>query len=685
VYREKLDSFPPSERGPQSAGEMKSYIGNCQDWHAHFLFDAYRHDWNARDNGDMAEFSAYLDRSARLGSKARFCRMLRKRLEFMELYDREARIIEAHQRTLEWLFRGPNAGAEGGSWDDFSEWLRRDDDNDRSHIYWITGKPGSGKSTLMKYLYRDARTAKLLKQWAGGNTGVEIAAFFFWNSGTKMQMTHLGLLRSLLFQMLEGRPELILKAFPERWELYELFCAGMHPWSLEELKQAFGHLVSDTSRRWFFIIDGLDEFDGDHGQLTELVLKIGKRPNVKLCVASRPWLVFGDAFEDGPSLQMEDLTADDIKHYVTSSFDGNKHYRRLRSRQPKLAESLAAEIVRKSSGVFLWVYLVVQSLLKGLSDCDHLSSLQARLDASPPGLDELFSKMFGSLEPAYFSHACQLIQVVEAAREPLTLLGLSFADEDDPAAAFLLPVQPLNPAEAQDRALDMERRLNSRCKGLIEAPVRSGSVQYLHRTARDFIRDPKVWSNIVNKTPENFDANRLLLNSSLSLLKTENPVTMRLDGFWHCINRCIMYADLIREDDREAIQHAYVDIMDRAAITLTTRMPTTGPSKQSWLQGYTLPNQPHHWASTGSGTLTSRNCLEFALRTPGSALTSYACVSIRQMPALGRGEVALLRGLATDKRVLDVIKEVKVTKKRRWFRRSRSGETVGRSQWHASV
>jgi len=54
--------------------------------------------------------------------------------------------------------------------------------------------------------------------------------------------------------------------------------------------------LSNKSQRFFFFIDGLDEFDGNCTELVDFVLEHSARSNVKMCVASRPWLEFEDAF-----------------------------------------------------------------------------------------------------------------------------------------------------------------------------------------------------------------------------------------------------------------------------------------------------------------------------------------------------------------------------------------------------
>jgi hypothetical protein len=139
----------------------------------------------------------------------------------------------------------------------------------------------------------------------------------------------------------------------------------------------------------FFIIDGLDEFEGGPEAIIQLVRGI-TQPNVKLCIASRPWLSFQDSFKKQPTLCLEHQTKSDISTYVNDHFRNNEHYIRLIDHDPLAGKILLHEVVNKASGVFLWVYLVTQSLLEGLSNEDTMSDLQVRLDSLPSDLEALF-------------------------------------------------------------------------------------------------------------------------------------------------------------------------------------------------------------------------------------------------------------------------------------------------------
>lgn len=154
-------------------------------------------------------------------------------------------------------------------------------------------------------------------------------------------MSKLGLLRTLIYDTVREDLDLIPILFPERWKSYILFGGARHPWSMSELVYAFHKLISDTSRCFFFFIDGLDEFDGEGAELANFVLdSLSSRDNVKMCVASRPWLVFEDAFQTRPTLRLEDLTASDIRIFVAETLNENTMFAELQKVQPGDANQL---------------------------------------------------------------------------------------------------------------------------------------------------------------------------------------------------------------------------------------------------------------------------------------------------------------------------------------------------------
>jgi hypothetical protein len=187
-----------------------------------------------------------------------------------------------------------------------------------------------------------------------------------------------------------------------------------------ELRQAFRLLTKEESSdaKFCFFIDGLDEFDGDHSNLIDFIEDLAGSGNVKVCVSSRPWVVFEDAFKHRPSLMLQDLTHPDIMHFITSIFSKNAGFAELQKREPQYAGQLLEDIAQKAAGVFLWVHLVVHSLLAGLVNGDRVSDLQRRLEFLPPDLQNLYQKILNSPDPFYLEHASQLFHLIRIAREP---------------------------------------------------------------------------------------------------------------------------------------------------------------------------------------------------------------------------------------------------------------------------
>jgi hypothetical protein len=280
-----------------------------------------------------------------------------------------------------------------------------------------------------------------------------------------MQMSETVLLRSILYQLLDTHRVLIPRLFLERWEVYSLFSDDSYLWSLQELRLAFSRLQQEdsTNIKFCIFIDGLDEFYGDHSELKALLKKISSSSHIEVCVSSRPWNVFEHEFDAKSCFMLQDLTYQDIKFFVESKFQGNAGFAQLEIMEPVYADRLKEHVTVKAEEVFLWVFLVVQSLLAGLVNGDRICDLERRLDLLPSDLSDLYNKMLQSLDPFYLAHASQLFQMTRASSSPLSLLTFSFADEEA-ELVFKCQVRSLTTREESLRADIMRRRLNSCCK-----------------------------------------------------------------------------------------------------------------------------------------------------------------------------------------------------------------------------
>ncbi|KAH7358071.1 hypothetical protein B0T11DRAFT_319237 [Plectosphaerella cucumerina] len=420
--------------------------------------------------------------------------------------DRKIQVSTAHIRTFRWIFMP--SSVDDGPWSNFSEWLR----DINATLYWVTGKPGSGKSTLMKFIAtyqecssRDTPEVETMLSGAHKEQPWTLVNYFAWYAGQKLQKSVGGLCRSIIYQLARRHPVSLSVLFPSCWEalwLVDDLCPQQMA-TLEGLRgdgrKALMDMVREVTKTSsiFFLIDGLDEIDNETDEAAQLVLELANLPNVKLCVSSRPWPVFENAFGCKPHLAIQDLTKRDIVTFATDKLSQGVGFTRLQRRDPAYASRLIDQVSEKSAGVFLWVALVVKSIQKGLMEDDRIVDLERRINELPTDLDKLFTRILSNLDQFHLKHARQYFGLLALHKlhytgEDSKALTLSFADEENPRFAMSMPVKPLSDDEVDERVNTMVRRVESVSRGLLEVvrntPSSQSRIDYLHRTVVEYLR-----------------------------------------------------------------------------------------------------------------------------------------------------------------------------------------------------
>ena len=487
-----------------------------------------------------------------------------KAFEYEQMEQRQEIIPEAHARTFRWIIDS-SVDDPDIIWDDYMQWLRGPD-----CMYWMKGKAASGKSTLMKFLLGESGVEAQLQQWSGDLPLIR-ANFFFWSLGTTLQKSQMGLLMSLLREILDQRRDIIPDVLPTLWQqlssMDALTCSstqmGWCRWTFATLSSTFEVVVRRVTKdaKLVLFIDGLDEFDGDHSDIAETFCRYATlhNSNIKICVSSRPFMPFEYSFKGCKHLQLQDLTAADIRTYITDKLSGHKHFTTLALLSPDRADGLIEEVAVKSSGVFLWVHLVVKSLLTGLTNHDSMEDLTKRLAALPEELDNLYGAMLRSIHPPFYrKQASQLLQVVYQHQAPMSALALSFADDEDSDLALRMPPGPLTLEQVDTRIETISHRVKSRCQGLLEvqtynsssgtpantdSPFRWNQVQYLHLTVRDYLERPDIWGDLLSWTADSdFDANLACLRSLILRLKTTFCYYGWGEYVWQLLENAVSFA-----------------------------------------------------------------------------------------------------------------------------------------------
>lgn len=434
-----------------------------------------------------------------------FDQELQQCLESLHSFEAQSRFEDvqpAYHETYNWLF-DHQVG--------FEDWL---EGKNPSNIYWIQGKPGSGKSTVMKFAIKHPLTRSLLMKY-NDNLWV-VAGFFFHDRGTTVQKSVEGFLRQVLYQVIDQRKQLFVlihsifarileqhtkdksRSLPEQWNL-SIFREAL---TLIGRKSTFEVNIC-------LFVDALDEHDGNHRELVLILREIAQLTDnplfrMRLALAGRPENVFKTAFQSCPGFSIHKYTADDIRLYAEGRIQADMRGT-LTTQGDEELSNLVERIVQKAQGVFLWVRLVVNEILEGLCEGDTIEEMETLLSTIPTELEDLYTRALrrssrNSLQALTRDRhdAYVMFQIASCAREPFLL------NEFLVATHFLttgkdsyLDIQRLSEEQ-------MERRLNSRSAGLLEVPratteparrdrtrparkAGTGPVQFIHQTVKEFM------------------------------------------------------------------------------------------------------------------------------------------------------------------------------------------------------
>ncbi|RYP13683.1 hypothetical protein DL765_006765 [Monosporascus sp. GIB2] len=391
-------------------------------------------------------------------------------LRFDQIDARQLTIKNAHAKTCKWLLKKP----------EYLDWLDPSKLGEHHGFLWIKGKPGTGKSTLMKSTFADTR--KKMKD--------RIAISFFFNArGDDLEKSTIGMYRSILLQLLERLPA--LQGVFDSLGL-ATWNGGYPQWSVESLKTLFEQAVQGLGNSSLMcFIDALDECD-EHQirdmisffeHVGELTTSAGIR--FQVCFASRhyPYITITKGLI--LVLEGQEGHSQDIVSYLDSE---------LKIGHSKLAEQIRIDLQAKASGVFMWVVLVVEILNKE-HDGGRIHALRQRLRDIPGDLHELFRDIL-TRDRHNRDELLLCIQWLLFAKQTLKPEQLYFA--------ILSGVEPevlseWNPDEIT--ASVAQRFILSSSKGLAEVTKsKHPTVQFIHESVKDFLLKEnglkQIWSGL---------------------------------------------------------------------------------------------------------------------------------------------------------------------------------------------
>ena len=379
---------------------------------------------------------------------------------------RKDQIRDAENATCDWIWST-----------EFAQWLA----NDKELIFWISGKPGSGKSTLVKFLSQASRKKDAKSQT---NSPRNIVDFYFdFRQGQGTGNTESGLWRSLLSQVVVHIP---------KWDkILKERCADARPLSINEMLQLMHTALSATSQGFLAFVDGLDEYEGDINLLLGRLKSLKSHTKLKLCLASRPEPMIQAMLGSVPQISMSDYNSIGIQQYVkamVTEFQPHLNHVQL--------PEIQSIILERAQGVFLWVYLALANIITACIHGATPDEIKQRLNSLPTEVEELYERIIDRIPPERRSEAAILYTLVSTS-DPQPFVSAQLLQQTSDFLAVEIGSDIL-PSQIKD-VEHFQRRFHATMGGLLElvpqdfqtdsdsdVPIKCMAVRLMHETVRSF-------------------------------------------------------------------------------------------------------------------------------------------------------------------------------------------------------
>ena len=355
---------------------------------------------------------------------------------------------------------------------------------DSDFPYRLNGKPGAGKSTLMKYISTEVpelhRSGQILSD-CGTKADFMACSFFFWSLGVLLQKDYVGFVRSLLYQIAEQRDDAIdiMMGRTAPWMQYgraeyaEEF-VPTYTWTIERLDDALGRFLDKkpASIRFYVFLDGLDEFEGDEDPLLHTIRLLAQTPGTRVCVSSRPEQIFRQGFANSPQLKLQDFNYHDIERSSRDQLGAILSQYFPDSAQE--IQDLIRHVAQRSWGIFLWADLMNKIMKRAAINGDTMQELRERLDDMPDTIDGLYQDMLSRLDKNYLRDAARYMHMLLLLQEggldtgELTLLHFACLEPWTSGHKMSDFATWYQSTEFDLLCRKLETRILARCGGLVE-------------------------------------------------------------------------------------------------------------------------------------------------------------------------------------------------------------------------
>lgn len=369
-------------------------------------------------------------------------------LESCSMYEYETTWKQTRKAGNATLFSG-NA--------EYQDWKSRTD----SCTLVYTGKLGSGKSVLLANIVDDLNLSTR-------NRNI-IVTYFFCRHDISESLKARIVIGSLARQLLSPIGDLSIAV-----ERLDMDTSAV---DFEIILSLLQHALPPDCRA-YFVLDGLDECDSlEREILTKQLGQIQEKFSLLLCVSLR--VEPNNDLELGLRHFAVTIIASipdenpDIEAFIEAELERCIESRKLVIGEPTLILEIQNALEQRAQGMFLWVALQIQSLCEMKTD----QSIRDALTDLPKDLSETFTRILQRSEGSGKSYQRRILELVTAARRPLTTEELREALSVVPGDTVWNPARLLN---------DIYSTLTC-CGCLLAVDEEELTIRFVHHSVRQFL------------------------------------------------------------------------------------------------------------------------------------------------------------------------------------------------------
>ncbi|KAM0271627.1 hypothetical protein ACHAQH_009034 [Verticillium albo-atrum] len=336
---------------------------------------------------------------------------------------------------------------------DFLQWR----DNSQSHMLWVKGDPGKGKTMLLCGIINELEKVSPAQP-----------AYFFCQATDERLNSATAVLRGLLYIIVCQHPALITYLQEKYKHAGKRLFEDVNAWFA--MSQVLTTMLSDPAlRSMVVIIDALDECVTDLQRLLDFLSTTSS--HAKWIVSSRNWPTIEQTLNSTTSkvsLCLE-LNADSIAAAVQAYI----HHKvgelaRLKQYDDPTRDAVQNHFMSNSNDTFLWVALAYHELADPKVRKWHTLSV---LRTFPPGLEPLYERMMDYISSSKDAELCKkVLAVVSVVYRPVRTQELiSFIPSPD----------------RFDDDLKALEEIVACCGSFLT--LRHGTVFFVHQSAKDFL------------------------------------------------------------------------------------------------------------------------------------------------------------------------------------------------------